>query len=194
MSWRFSRTACAGRLAEPVTSRTASPGSPGSGGFSCCPALPSVYHWYTLKDMSTTTAHSLKALSDDELAARYAAAGTDEDIAVILAELERRDRKARRTATDKARWAAVYEEWAMFAHAQYLAAEEECRGNLVAREYAAEIASGWDLWTGSHRWATERATEELRDFWAVNTRITISEFREMQRASAREERDRMEAK
>ncbi len=136
---------------------------------------------------------NLKALTDEALAERYAAAEADEEIAAVIAELERRERKAARTAVDKARWAAVYEDWAMFAHAQYLAAEEECRGNLVDRKYAGEITSGWDLWNGSHRWATERATEELRDFWAVNPRVTVSQFREMQRAASREEREGMDA-
>jgi hypothetical protein len=144
--------------------------------------------------MNTTTAQSLKALTDDELAARYAEVETDEDVALVIAELERRERKAARTAIDKARWAAVYECWAMFAHAQYLAAEEECRGNLVDRRYLGEITDGWQLWSGSHRWAMERASEELRDFWAVNPRITVSEFQKMQRAANREEREQVNAK
>lgn len=136
-----------------------------------------------------TTALDVRDLAADALAERYAAAEDDAEITLILAELERRDRKAARTEIDRARWAAVYDDWAMFAHAQYLAAEEETRGNLVARRHAAEISDGWQLWTGSHRWAMERASEELRDFWAVNQRITVSEFREMQRAANREERE-----
>jgi len=135
------------------------------------------------------TTESLKNLSEDELAERYAAAETDEDIAAALSEMERRDRKAARTAIDKARWAAVYESWELFAHAQYLAAEEECRGNLVRKEYLSEITSGWELWTGSNRRAYERATDELREFWDTNARMTVSEFREMQRASNRAERE-----
>ena len=141
--------------------------------------------------MNTET---LKSFSEDELAAAYAAAEADEDIAAVIAELERRDRKAARTAVDKARWAAVYEDWAMFAHAQYLTAEEACRGNLVRREYLSEIASGWQLWSNSNRWARERATDELREFWDANTRMTVSEFREQQRAANREEAERMNAK
>jgi hypothetical protein len=139
--------------------------------------------------MNTTTAASIKALTDDALAERYSATEDDDEIALILAELERRDRKAARHEIDKARWAATYECWALFAHAQYLAAEEECRGNLVAREYAAEIGNGWQLWSGSHTWALEHASEELRDFWLVNPRITISEFHKAQRAARREARE-----
>jgi hypothetical protein len=134
-------------------------------------------------------ARNLKSLTDEELAESYATAGTDEDIAAVLAELEHRERKTAKTLVDKARWAAVYEAWELFAHAQYLAAEEACRGNLVRKEYLSEITSGWELWTGSERWARERATEELREFWDANTRMTVSEFREMRRAANRAERE-----
>lgn len=134
-------------------------------------------------------ARNLKSLTDEELAESYATAGTDEDIAAVLAELEHRERKTAKTLVDKARWAAVYEAWELFAHAQYLTAEEECRGNLVRKEYLSEITSGWELWTGSERWARERATEELREFWDANTRMTVSEFREMRRAANRAERE-----
>lgn len=132
---------------------------------------------------------ALKSLSEDELAARYAEAVTDEEVAAIVAEMERREAKARRTAIDTARWAAVYEAWELFAHAQYLAAEEECRGNLVRKEYLGEHVTGWELWTGSHRRAYEHATDELREFWDANPRMTVSEFREMQRASNRAEKE-----
>jgi hypothetical protein len=139
--------------------------------------------------MNRDAAGSLGSLSDDALAGRYATAEAGDDIAAVLAEMERRERKAARTATDKARWAAVYEAWELFAHAQYLAAEEACRGNLVRKEYLSEITSGWDLWSGSNRWAYERATDELRDFWDANARMTVSEFREQQRAANRAERE-----
>jgi len=144
--------------------------------------------------MNRDAAESLRSLSDDALAGRYAAAEADEDITAILAEMERRDRKAARTAIDKARWAAVYEAWELFAHAQYLAAEEECRGNLVRREYRAEVTTGWQLWAGTERAARERATDELREFWDANPRMTVSQFQEMQRAANREERERTAVK
>lgn len=133
-----------------------------------------------------------QSLTDDELTERYATA-SDEEIPAILAELERRDRKARRTEIDKARWAAVYEDWQAFAHAQYLTAEQECRGNLVRKEHAGEITTGWELWTGSEKWARERATDELREFWDANTRMTVSEFRAQRRAARRDERDSLTA-
>lgn len=139
--------------------------------------------------MSTT--ENLRSLADDELAERYAAAESDEEVAAVLAELERRERKAAKYLVDKARWAAVYESWELFAHAQYLAAEDECRGNLVRREYRNEITTGWQLWTGTERAARERATDELREFWDANPRMTVSQFQEMQRAANREERERM---
>lgn len=140
--------------------------------------------------MNTDEAQTLKSLTDEALTEAYATAADDE-IPAILAELERRDRKAARTEIDKARWAAVYADWQAFAHAQYLTAEEECRGNLVRKEYLAEITNGWQLWTGSEKWARERATDELREFWDANPRMTVSEFRAQRRAARREERHAM---
>lgn len=140
--------------------------------------------------MSTT--ESLRSLTDDELTDRYATA-SDEEVTLILAELERRERVARRHAIDAARWAVVYEDWQTFAHAQYLAAEEECRGNLVRKEYLGEITSGWTLWSGSEKWARERATDELREFWDASARMTVSEFRAQRRAARRDERESMSA-
>lgn len=134
----------------------------------------------------------VKSLTDEALTDAYATA-TDDDVPAIIAEMERRDRKAARTEIDKARWAAVYADWQTFAHAQYLTAEEECRGNLVRKEYLGEITTGWQLWTGSEKWARERATDELREFWDANTRMTVSEFRAQRRAARREERQSMTA-
>ena len=117
----------------------------------------------------------LRALTDTEIIALYAAAAED-DAAALLREMARRDRKTAQSAADRAWWARVSAEWRDFAHAQYLAAEEECRGNLVAREYLAEITDGWQLWSGSGQWAARRATEELRDFWAAHPRVTVSRY------------------
>jgi hypothetical protein len=96
------------------------------------------------------------------------------------------DGRARKTEVDKARWAAVREEWSRFARAQFLAAGEACGGKLVRREHAAEVGDGFRLWGGSRRWAWDRATDELRYFWFVHGRLTVTEFRERQRAASRD--------
>jgi len=141
--------------------------------------------------MNTTYTADLRKLSDDEIAQRYAIADESE-CAQLVAEMKRRDYKTRRTAIDKARWAAVYEEWAVAAHAEYLAAEAACCGNLVNKESVADVTDPFSLWTGSEAWAMRCATEELRDFWAIRPRITVSQFREAIRAARREERRQME--
>jgi hypothetical protein len=139
--------------------------------------------------MNTTCAADLKTLTDDELAERFTAAGADDVIVAIVAEMERRDRKARQSAKDAARWAAVYDEWVVAAHAQYLAAEDICRGNLVNKASLADITDPFSLWTGSRRWAERCATEELLEFWDANPRLTVSAFREQQRRAARAARE-----
>lgn len=96
--------------------------------------------------------------------------------------------RSRKSEIDTARWAAVREEWLPPARAQFAAAVEACEGRLVRPEFAAGIADGFALWGGSKRWAWNHATDELRYFWFVNGRLTVSEFRERQRAVRREAR------
>jgi hypothetical protein len=134
-----------------------------------------------------TTSVDLKALTDDELAERYAA---DEDLAAeILREMARRDRKARQHARDAARWAATYDEWHAGAYAQYLAAEAECRGNLVHKSALDDVTDPFSLWTGSEAWATRCASEELKDFWMLHPRVTVSQFQAGKRADKRAARE-----
>jgi hypothetical protein len=138
--------------------------------------------------MNTTCTADLKSLTDDALTERYAAADEAEVIVAIVAEMDRRERKTRQSAKDAARWAAVYDEWAVAAHAQYLAAEDICRGNLVNKASLADVTDPFSLWTGSRAWAERCATEELREFWDANPRLTVSAFREQQRRADREAR------
>ena len=130
----------------------------------------------------------LRSLTDDQLAELHAS-GDEATQAAILHECARRDRKDAQTAKDKARWAAVYEQWYLFAHAQFLAAEDVCRGNLVNREGQRADVQPWELWTGSTSHARRYASEELLEFWEANQRVTVSAFREAIRASARAERE-----
>lgn len=124
---------------------------------------------------------NLRNLSDEELAAIYHHGGEQAEKAVIR-ELRRRETSER----DRDRWAAVYQEWHDFAHAQYLAAEAECRGHLLSREGIEAGISPWSLWSGSARRAERYASEELRNFWQANARLTVTEFREHQRRERRE--------
>jgi hypothetical protein len=69
-------------------------------------------------------------------------AGDDDDRAAVLAEAERLDalaaaarrRRAWRASPAGQRYAAADAAWTDASHAEYLAADEACRGNLLSRE------------------------------------------------------------
>jgi hypothetical protein len=130
----------------------------------------------------------IATLTDDELAERYAATDDTDTIVAIVAEMDRRERKAKQHAKDAARWSAVYDEWVMGAHAQFLAAEAVCCGNLVDKHHLSEVSDPFTLWTGSEAWAMRVCTEELRDFWMAHPRVTVSQFRAGLRAAKRDAR------
>jgi hypothetical protein len=138
-----------------------------------------------------TTSEALKALTEDELAGIYAEADETE-AAAILAEMSRRDRAARKHARDAARWAAVYAAWHDFAHAQYLAAEAECNGYLLSRDGQAAGIDPFELWSGTEASVRRYASEELRNFWLANARLTVSQFHAQMRRDARAEREAAE--
>lgn len=122
------------------------------------------------------SARNLRPLTDEQLATIYHHGGQQAEKAVIR-ELHRRETSDR----DRDRWAAVHAEWHDFAHAQYLAAETDCRGHLLSREGLTAGIDPWSLWSGSARRADRYASEELRNFWQTNPRLTVTEFRQHQR-------------
>ena len=132
------------------------------------------------------------------------ATGNDTWLAILTAEAARRDRadaeraeRAGRSADIKARAAEVKrklgdpvrEEWERGAYAQYLQAERELNGELVAPGAPKTVISGWDLWSGPERRAMTYATEELREFWRRNGRLTVTSYREQERYQRREYRN-----
>jgi hypothetical protein len=124
---------------------------------------------------------SYRDMSDEALADLYATAG-DKAAAAIRAEMARRDARDATHAKDAARWAATTAEWMDWQHAQYLAADAECRGNLLSREGIAAGATEFSLWTGSQEDASRHASEELREFWLKSPRLTVSRFHRQKRA------------
>jgi hypothetical protein len=117
--------------------------------------------------MTTKTGYS--EMADHALAGLYST-GTDADRTAVLAEYRRQDANRAR----RARYAAQRAEWECWAYAQYLQAEYETRGNLVAR--GSHVRDGWALWSGPHAAAMKNASEELRNFWDANPRLTVSEY------------------
>lgn len=115
----------------------------------------------------------------------------------IEAEVDRRDRAAK--ARERSRLAAAEfharegREYADALHAAVLAASAYCRGRLFSREGLAEGPGTEEgLWRCTARQAERWASEELREWWHVNGRLTLAEFRAglaSSRRAAREQRD-----
>lgn len=111
----------------------------------------------------------------------------------VIAEMDRRDREAR-TAQERAeaarvRRAAVRDEWEMYQHADYLAADAECRGNLLSKAGLAADVSEYSLWTGREDVARKYASEELNEYWDKHPRFTIGEFAKQRAADTIEARE-----
>lgn len=123
---------------------------------------------------------TLTNLTDDQLAALY---GQSDQVtqAAVLREAQRRDRKAAQSAKDKQRWMAVTTEWLNWAHAQFLAAEAACRGNLLSKAGEKAGLDPWELWKGPASRAYKYASEELQEFWDANPRLTVTEYRAQMR-------------
>lgn len=134
--------------------------------------------------MTLTATRELRELTDTQLSELWRAGEIGLDL--LTAESDRRDRADRARARASAERAA----WLDAAHAQYLAADAECAGRLLAR--GADIADALSLWRGSEAWARGQASEELCNFWDVHGRLSLAEYRRqqaMQRRAARDERD-----
>jgi hypothetical protein len=121
------------------------------------------------------TLATYRALGDEELEAAYRTAA-DNEISAIVVEAARRDRRDAQAAADRAWWGRVSAEWHEFANAQYLAAEDECRGYLLSREGIRAGIDPWSLWSGSASRAMKYASEELRGFWDTHPRMTVSQY------------------
>lgn len=129
----------------------------------------------------TTGVAEIRELSDNELSDLWRAGGID--LATLERESDRRDRAARAAAKRAAERAA----WLDAAHAQYEQASEACAGHLLAD--GASVADELSLWRGSEAWAQGQASEELREWWHVNGRLSLAEYRRQQAMQRRAERD-----
>jgi len=73
-------------------------------------------------------------------------------------------------------WRSVRADFELYRSAQYEAAELECRGNLLNRAGKAAGIDPWSLFIGPHERAHKWASEELREFWTRNRRLTFVDF------------------
>ena len=130
--------------------------------------------------MSVATV-DMQAMSEDELLDLYRSGDTG-----ALAEAKRRDQAAK-AARDREQ---IRAEWYDAAYEQYLAADRECRGNLISREgIATGVNEAFSLWSGRADVAMKYASEELNDFWRVSPRVTITRYMEQRAAGMRAARE-----
>ena len=145
---------------------------------------------------TTPVALDLKAMTDDELLDLYRSDGTA--AAMALTEVKRRDQadqmaKARRTLAE------IRAEGERQAYAQYRAADEWCRGELLSKAgKAAGITDEQALWRMPWDDAQRFASEELGLYWLhVAPRVTAAGYVRQQaaerRAAQAEARDEREA-
>ncbi|MFB8415435.1 phage minor capsid protein [Streptomyces albidoflavus] len=73
-----------------------------------------------------------------------------------------------------------------YTYRQYLAAEDACRGYLLSKKAAADGVDPASLFSGPAHVAYARASDELKDWWAKNGRLTQAEF--VQQVTGREQR------
>ncbi|PJN40506.1 phage capsid protein [Streptomyces sp. CB02959] len=116
------------------------------------------------------------ALADDASWAEELAATIAADAARGVAE------ETARTVT-RAEARALYEE---YVYRQYLDAEDACNGYLLNTRARAAGINPVELFSGPARIAYARASEELRQWWAANGRMTQAEF--IEKATGREQR------
>jgi hypothetical protein len=127
---------------------------------------------------------SLRSMPLEAMADVFRAAD-DVTCRAILAETRRRDSADQ---SKRAR-AAQRQAWESAAHAQYLQADEVCRGNLVNRRGCAARVTDWSLWSGPASRALRYATEELREFWYTHPRVTVEAYRRQLRDARRIDQD-----
>lgn len=131
----------------------------------------------------------LRRMADDDLDRLFADRASRRRPRIVLGrEVDRRDAIARRArrrreARDRARQKATARrraerlEYDLWVDAQFRAAEAACRGVLLSR---AGIAAGTDtvsLFSGPAARAYKHASEELRNWWLDNPRMTCAEWK-----------------
>jgi hypothetical protein len=128
----------------------------------------------------------LMRLTDLEAAELYRARGHHRRVrAMLAADMDRRDREDRakaRMERARAQREQLRAEYDLYVHAAFLAAERDCRGELLSR---AGIAAGIDpqqLWQMRFDRAARWASEELIQWWGEHGRWTYTTWKQQDRA------------
>jgi regulator of protease activity HflC (stomatin/prohibitin superfamily) len=131
----------------------------------------------------------LQRWTDLEVAELWNRRGHRSRIATLIsAEMDRRDeidraRARKQAGIDKARArrAAIREDYDLYVHAAWLAAEADCRGVLLSRAGKASGVDPVQLWSMPWPRTAKLASEELLAWWAVNGRWTFGTFQQQAR-------------
>lgn len=95
----------------------------------------------------------------------------DELAAAVKAAKQKGQEQREKVTRAKAR--QMYTE---YVYRQYLAAEDACRGYLLNKQAQAAGHDPMSLFSGPARIAHARASDELKEWWAANGRLTQAEF------------------
>ncbi|MFD5901726.1 phage minor capsid protein [Streptomyces microflavus] len=123
-----------------------------------------------------TVADAMGAVPD---AIVWGALATDDEFAAEAAALAARDEEGSEDEPDERHTItrrearALYDE---YVYRQYLAAEEACRGYLLNKKAETAGHAPITLFAGPARIAYARASDELKEWWQENGRLTQAEF------------------
>jgi hypothetical protein len=143
--------------------------------------------------MNLINATDLREVTDADLEALFGTIEDDSEIIALCAEMDRRERAARKAARERARREQIRSEYLIAQHAAYLAAAAACRGTLVSKAGASKITDEHALWAGRESVARKYASEELCEWWDANGRLTIGEFTRQRSREARIAREEYRA-
>lgn len=75
-----------------------------------------------------------------------------------------------------ARWHELRAEFDLYRESAYERATDATNGVLLNREGRAAGIDSWSLFSGPRARAYRYASDELREWWALNGRLTVTEF------------------
>jgi hypothetical protein len=135
--------------------------------------------------MNFTTSPDLLNTTDADLEALLGTIEDTDTIVALVAEMDRRERAARKAERERARREAIRAEYLIAQHAAYLAADAACVGHLLSKAGKAKITDEHALWSGRESVARKYASEELNEWFDANGRLTIGEFTKQRAREAR---------
>jgi hypothetical protein len=94
----------------------------------------------------------------------------------LAAAVKAAEKKTGAEPVERITRAKAREMYAEYVYRQYLDAEDACRGYLLNKKAQTDGIDPMSLFSGPARIAHARASDELREWWRVNGRLTQAEF------------------